>query len=1452
MPNLIDSFTRRDFRAKGASPYAGTAGGTYAGGQGSLDYFKRDASPSPIALVRENLGTAYACSGLNADLVAKTRLRLYEKTSPGGGKSLLNRYGRTKALSDERQAIVRKNVGHTISDSDNMEEVTDHPAIELIRRPNPLGSTNDGSGMNAFALMEATQLFQETVGRVYWYCEKADVKFGGRAMGRIPKELWLLAPQWVTEWPGFGENQPIIAYYQFAAATGTSNNYAPEDVVAFRMIDMATGGYSGGMSPLRAVFEQARLARFADGLTSARVQNGGRPDAMFIPGGDEFGGSVGLDEAQRLELMLRSRYRMAGAGSIVVSDIPGKLEPITWPINDVIDSARYNLTREQIAEGYHVPMTKLKRDGANRASAESGEFAHCIDAGLPRLRRNEAAMNSFFLPMYGEEAAERLFFAYDDPPGLVDPAERMAKYTLAVNRGAITINQQLRDLAADEIGPEGDKHLVPSTVVALNPDGTPMASSKVSDKTNNPDVEDPAKTDAISPPVPVPNKSKKNKGNKLLAIALGKLADAVAMLEKKNADESEVGEVGAKAIIPTPENPAPEFAPSQADAPHLDQAMRRFFRVQRDAVLAELEKAETVKWFRKKDESDKTDAEKELAEAQIEKAVPVLDLTAWTQPLVDVAYPYLLAEAQEATRQTIAALEKAVTPEAVAATRVPQLRLAPDLFTVVDRNLPKATQALTLKFADSTNETTTKELSEALDELRGEIEQGIITGDTRAEIRKRVQTVFENADNSRATVIAHTEASNARHSAQVMTAKDSRVVKAKAWLASADACPVCLGYAARGEIPLDADFGETSYGPVKHAPGHPRCYCSITFVLHDSIDESLVPDEKGFKEAAHAPAGSPNGGQFVSSGGGASGAVSSARHATPTGSDGGKLQHLVELPVKLEHAVTHAVTHAAKAMVSYVQELAQGGPALEAAQSAPHGSIIGKVATGVNLLAKGGMKAAFLPWIAGNKAVELVARAKGIEEIAVKGLSEPEVSRVKSICAGYDVLACKAVFLGLEHTSLKHLASASTFIPMASTAYLAYSTATNPIATWKAAKGAVKSVADKFRKPKKSFDPTDTKDAVAKLCDAAKAHSGDDYFFACLTEAIEETGEHGGDIADAIELAEAASKVDRLNGKGFETEARDSSGQWTSGGSLGAFAGDAAHEAAADFAENVNSNLATMEPDDAVSSAMAKVPKEHQAFVEAHEQRVTDAANDGHVDPRTAFSETDEGVKAIPAHESAKAVKTANETFAASVAGAQSFATDLNAKYAEAKETIRGMSKDLNTEYQASLKGDKTGEVEIDEHAMNATKKVLEKLPEHIRSAFTAEELADALGSADGKIKASDLMAMAEDDGELPAKIVAETWKSQPQTVRDSIGKHSAELHEKLATDLYTKGKIDTSPKKVLGDTAEHYANDAATAAVDSASEHGKGRLSDEHDTIASELADAGSIDEDFFKHGHH
>jgi hypothetical protein len=160
-----------------------------------------------------------------------------------------------------------------------------------------------------------------------------------------------------------------------------------------------------------------------------------------------------------------------------------------------------------------------------------------------------------------------------------------------------------------------------------------------------------------------------------------------------------------------------------------------------------------------------------------------------------------------------------------------RLGASPDVFSVFEKNIPKAAQQLALDFAESTNETTSLKLEDALAKLRQEISDGLIEGDTRVELRQRVEAIFDEADQSRAATIARTEGSRAAHQGELMGAKESKVVSKKFWLASADACDICEEIAAANPdgVDLDAEFAPG----ITTAPAHPNCQCSQTYSIRD-------------------------------------------------------------------------------------------------------------------------------------------------------------------------------------------------------------------------------------------------------------------------------------------------------------------------------------------------------------------------------------------------------------------------------------------------------------------------------------------------------------------------------------------------------------------------------------------------------------------------------------------
>jgi hypothetical protein len=172
---------------------------------------------------------------------------------------------------------------------------------------------------------------------------------------------------------------------------------------------------------------------------------------------------------------------------------------------------------------------------------------------------------------------------------------------------------------------------------------------------------------------------------------------------------------------------------------------------------------------------------------------------------------------------------------------MPKIGLDPNSLTVESPELKDAIQAAALALAESTNETTSLQLDEALKKTR----QALLAGNTGAtqsfsEITKAINAIFDMASRSRARTIAVTESARGYHQAQETAAIKSGVVSGWKWLLSSDACPLCQTIARRAPyVRLGQSFAVIGdnpvYSQIKFPPAHPRCQCSMVEVL--DIDE---------------------------------------------------------------------------------------------------------------------------------------------------------------------------------------------------------------------------------------------------------------------------------------------------------------------------------------------------------------------------------------------------------------------------------------------------------------------------------------------------------------------------------------------------------------------------------------------------------------------------------------
>lgn len=131
--------------------------------------------------------------------------------------------------------------------------------------------------------------------------------------------------------------------------------------------------------------------------------------------------------------------------------------------------------------------------------------------------------------------------------------------------------------------------------------------------------------------------------------------------------------------------------------------------------------------------------------------------------------------------------------------------------------------------------------------VREQLSAGLKAGETISAIAKRLESVFKDAAKSRVRMIARTEAAWAHHAAQDASARESGVVAGWEWLASSNACKLCLAIRDEvGRVPLGMPFALAGDNPAYRVkafpPRHPNCQCSVLYVLKPEYGGPANPE----------------------------------------------------------------------------------------------------------------------------------------------------------------------------------------------------------------------------------------------------------------------------------------------------------------------------------------------------------------------------------------------------------------------------------------------------------------------------------------------------------------------------------------------------------------------------------------------------------------------------------
>jgi HK97 family phage portal protein len=362
----------------------------------------------------------YAAANLNAVAVASQPLRLYVRNKSQSTKLWNTRKAsrRTKAylFGDLEQRPSRYALTKSAEYGDDFEVVDDaHPILQLLSKVNPY--------QNGFDATVLRVLYGELTGNSYIH-PVIDQRLG------VPVQLWTMPSQFVEVVPG-QQGEDFIKAYRYGATEEQKreNTYAPDEVIHFKRPNPADMYY--GIGKVEAAWGAIMANEAIHEMDVAFFANKARPDYLLVvksPAHD--------DELERLEVSIDEKLRGSKrTGRFLTTTADIDLKPLSFPTKDL---AGRDQIVEEIAAVFGVPVSMLKANDPNLASATVGFASWKQTTILPLLRMDEETLNQNLLPLFNIE--EDAFLAYDNP---VSEDERFAfeKLRSMVAGGIMTANE---------------------------------------------------------------------------------------------------------------------------------------------------------------------------------------------------------------------------------------------------------------------------------------------------------------------------------------------------------------------------------------------------------------------------------------------------------------------------------------------------------------------------------------------------------------------------------------------------------------------------------------------------------------------------------------------------------------------------------------------------------------------------------------------------------------------------------------------------------------------------------------------------------------------------------------------------------------------------------------------------------------------------------------------------
>lgn len=386
-------------------------------GEAPTSRFNNNTGRDYELVTRGITGTAWRAASINATVLSGQTLRLFRKVGSGSGKGrkvVDKRILKHATNRGKVKSLVGKAAMYASRAGNDIEEVIDHPILDLLQNPDPVYT----------GPLWLWQLFwfKEVAGRAYLYV--------GERLNGYPVSAYILPSEFA--WPMLSDTGLIEGYF-YGRNRSHPMRVPAEDVVYLRQHGSPIHP-AGGMSWLQSVTPETDMEAAALQSETQRWLNGGQPGMVFQA-------APATTDAQMKQIQAHLNQSIRGvtnAGKVLLLR-DTELKQYGAKPHEMQYVEGLTATEKRVYDAAGIPEPIYRLNSANLASASVANAQYMRYTIAPRLAVLAAELTELLLPHFGVEPGE-MWFCFDDP-NQDDQIQLAAELRAAEAQGLVTPNE---------------------------------------------------------------------------------------------------------------------------------------------------------------------------------------------------------------------------------------------------------------------------------------------------------------------------------------------------------------------------------------------------------------------------------------------------------------------------------------------------------------------------------------------------------------------------------------------------------------------------------------------------------------------------------------------------------------------------------------------------------------------------------------------------------------------------------------------------------------------------------------------------------------------------------------------------------------------------------------------------------------------------------------------------